>query len=307
MKIFLTGGNGMVGKNIQNHPAAKNHQITAPSSKELDLTDYNSTLEYIKSVRPDVVIHSAGLVGGIQANIKNPVNFLKVNMDVGRNIVLASREAEVRKLLNLGSSCMYPKDAENPLKEEYILTGTLEPTNEGYAIAKIATAKLAEYIHREDSEYLYKTIIPCNLYGSYDKFNPEKSHMIPAVIRKISEAIQNNIDTVEIWGDGLSRREFMHAEDLAEFIFYALENFEKLPDYLNVGLGYDYSINEYYQTVAEVLGYSGKFHHDLSKPAGMKQKLVDVTALHNYGWKSKIDLKTGIEKTYNYFKNLQND
>lgn len=302
MKIFLTGGNGMVGKNILNYSEAKNFTFIHPSSKELNLQDYNAVDEFIKINKPDFIIHAAGLVGGIHANIANPVNFLMVNLDIGRNIILAAKNNNVKHFMNLASSCMYPRNAKNPLAEELILQGELEPTNEGYAIAKIVSTRLCEYISKEDSSFIYKTIIPCNLYGKYDKFSPEHSHMVPAVINKIQDAVINNKSEIDIWGDGLSRREFMYAEDLANFVFYAIANFEKMPQNLNVGLGYDYTINEYYSVIAKVLGYKGKFIHDLTKPVGMRQKLIDDTKLKQFGWKHSTSLEEGIEKTVDYFK-----
>lgn len=302
MKIFLTGGNGMVGKNILNYSEAKNFTFIHPSSKELNLQDYNAVDEFIKINKPDFIIHAAGLVGGIHANIANPVNFLLVNLDIGRNIILAAKNNNVKHFMNLASSCMYPRNAKNPLAEELILQGELEPTNEGYAIAKIVSTRLCEYISKEDSSFIYKTIIPCNLYGKYDKFSPEHSHMVPAVINKIQDAVINNKSEIDIWGDGLSRREFMYAEDLANFVFYAIANFEKMPQNLNVGLGYDYTINEYYSVIAKVLGYKGKFVHDLTKPVGMRQKLIDDTKLKQFGWKHSTSLDEGIEKTVDYFK-----
>lgn len=302
MKIFLTGGNGMVGKNILNYSEAKNFTFFHPSSKELNLQDYNAVDEFIKINKPDFVIHAAGLVGGIQANMANPVNFLMVNLDIGRNIILAAKNNNVKHFMNLASSCMYPRNAENPLAEELILQGELEPTNEGYAIAKIVSTRLCEYITKEDNSFIYKTIIPCNLYGKYDKFSPEHSHMVPAVINKIQDAVQNNKSEIDIWGDGLSRREFMYAEDLANFVFYAIANFDKMPQNLNVGLGYDYTINEYYSVIAKVLGYNGTFVHDLTKPVGMRQKLIDDTKLKQFGWKHSTSLEEGIEKTVDYFK-----
>lgn len=292
----------MVGKNILNYSKAKNFTFIHPSSKELNLQDYNAVDEFIKINKPDFIIHAAGLVGGIQANIANPVNFLMVNLDIGRNIILAAKNNNVKHFMNLASSCMYPRNAENPLSEELILQGELEPTNEGYAIAKIVSTRLCEYISKEDSSFKYKTIIPCNLYGKYDKFSPEHSHMVPAVINKIQEAVANNKSEIDIWGDGLSRREFMYAEDLANFVFYAIANFEKMPQNLNVGLGYDYTINEYYSVIAKVLGYNGTFVHDLTKPVGMRQKLIDDTKLKQFGWKHSTSLEEGIEKTVDYFK-----
>lgn len=302
-KIFLTGGTGMVGSNIREHSESHKYTIFAPSSKEVDLTNYEQVTRYIAEVQPDIIIHSAGLVGGIQANIKNPVGFLVKNLQMGLNVILAAQQNNVKKLLNLASSCMYPRDMEIGLTEDMILKGELEPTNEGYALAKVVATRLCEYMNREDEKWQYKTAIPCNLYGKYDKFDPKHSHMVPAVIRKIYEAKENNIDEVEIWGDGLSRREFMYAGDLADFVYYALAHFDKMPQNLNVGLGRDYTINEYYQAIAKVIGYEGTFTHDLSKPMGMKKKMIDNTLLTAFGWQPKTPLEEGIKQTLEYFKN----
>ena len=302
-KIFLTGGTGMVGSNIREHSESHKYTIFAPSSKEVDLTNYEQVTRYIAEVQPDIIIHSAGLVGGIQANIKNPVGFLVKNLQMGLNVILAAQQNNVKKLLNLASSCMYPRDMEIGLTEDMILKGELEPTNEGYALAKVVATRLCEYMNREDEKWQYKTAIPCNLYGKYDKFDPKHSHMVPAVIRKIYEAKENNIDEVEIWGDGLSRREFMYAGDLADFVYYALAHFDKMPQNLNVGLGTDYTINEYYQVIAKVIGYEGTFTHDLSKPMGMKKKMIDNAQLTAFGWQPKTSLEEGIKQTLEYFKN----
>ena len=302
-KIFLTGGTGMVGSNIREHSKSHKYTIFAPSSKEVDLTNYGQVNNYIAEVQPDIIIHSAGLVGGIQANIKNPVGFLVKNLQMGLNVILAAQQNNVKKLLNLASSCMYPRDMEIGLTEDMILKGELEPTNEGYALAKVVATRLCEYMNREDEKWQYKSAIPCNLYGKYDKFDPKHSHMVPAVIRKIYEAKENNINEVEIWGDGLSRREFMYAGDLADFVYYALDHFDKMPQNLNVGLGRDYTINEYYQVIAKVIGYEGTFTHDLSKPMGMKKKMIDNTQLTAFGWKPKTSLEDGIKQTLEYFKN----
>ena len=208
-RILLTGGGGMVGRNLLEHFEINDFEILAPNSKELDLRDYNAVQTYLQKIKPDVVIHAAGKVGGIHANMREPVSFLMDNLDMGRNIVWAAHQSGVKKLINLGSSCMYPRNHSEPLKEEMVLKGELEPTNEGYAIAKVATAKLCEYIMREDSEYQYKTLIPCNIYGRFDKFDPEHSHLLPAIIHKVHQANQSGLDVVEIWGDGTARREFM--------------------------------------------------------------------------------------------------
>ena len=192
LKILITGSSGMVGRNIAEFEKANAYFLLTPTSKELNLLDRDSVDNYMKNNQPDIVIHCAGIVGGIQANIANPVKFLVDNTQMGLNIIMASKKAGIKKFLNMSSSCMYPREAINPLAEELILKGELEPTNEGYAIAKIASTRLCEYINREDDTCQYKTVIPCNLYGRYDKFDPKHSHMLPAVIKKIHEAKVNN-------------------------------------------------------------------------------------------------------------------
>lgn len=301
MKILITGSAGMVGQNIVEYLSSKKYILLLPKSSELNLLDKQSIDEYLKMHLPNFIIHCAGVVGGIQANIANPVSFLVDNTQMGLNIIMSAHENGVKNFINMSSSCMYPRDAINPLSEELILKGELEPTNEGYAIAKVTSTRLCEYINREDDSYNYKTVIPCNLYGKYDKFDPKHSHMLPAVIKKIHEAKVDNKKEIDIWGDGEARREFMYAFDLADFINFALENFEVMPQNINVGLGYDYTINEYYKTIAGVIGYEGGFTHDLTKPTGMKQKLIDDTKLKEFGWKHKTSLADGIEKTYNYY------
>ncbi len=303
MKILLTGSRGMVGRNIVEHAESSLHDILTPSSKELNLLDSSSVDEYMRINNPHMVIHAAGIVGGIQANIAEPVKFLVDNMQMGLNILMASKAHGVKKFMNLSSSCMYPRDAQNPLSEDLILKGELESTNEGYAIAKVASTRLCEYINREDESFLYKTVIPCNLYGKYDKFDPEHSHMIPAVIKKIDDAKNQNKESIDIWGDGLARREFMYAGDFSDFVSYAVDHFNKMPQNINVGLGHDYTINEYYQKVAKIIGYKGRFTHDLSRPTGMQQKLIDDTRLKSFGWQYRTSLEDGIQETYEYFIN----
>lgn len=297
----------MVGKNILEYSKKEEYTFLAPSSKELNLLDYNSVDTFIKENNPEFIIHAAGKVGGIQANIAAPVNFLVDNMDMGRNIIMAAKNNSIKNFLNLSSSCMYPRNAENPLSEDLILKGELEPTNEGYAIAKAMTTRLCEYIMKEDLDKNYKTVIPCNLYGKYDKFDPKNSHMIPAVIRKIHEAKELGSAEIDIWGDGLARREFMYAADLANFIFYAIPNFKEMPQNINVGLGKDYSINEYYKSIANIIGFKGSFVHDLTKPIGMKQKLIDDTRLKTFGWSSKTSLQEGLMKTFEFYKKTLNN
>lgn len=302
MKIFLTGGSGMVGKNILEYPKSQMYKIFSPKKEELNLFNRTEILNYLLELKPDFVIHCAGRVGGIEANISSSLAFLRDNVEIGLNVIEASSQAGVKNLINLGSSCMYPKTAPNPLKEKEILRGELEPTNEGYALAKIVTAKLCEYIVKENPSKKYITIIPCNLYGRHDNFDINSSHLIPGVISKLHNATKKGKTSIDIWGDGNARREFMFSEDLADLIFFAIENFKSIPQNLNVGLGHDFSINEYYKAIASVIGYSGRFEHDLSKPVGMHQKIVDITNLKKLGWSHKTNLIDGIRQAYEFYK-----
>ncbi len=304
--VFLTGGRGMVGSNILEHPMVEYFTFLSPTRSELDLRNFDQVQNYLVEHAPEFVIHAAGLVGGIQANIARPVDFLVDNIDLGRNVILASRKAGVKKLLNLSSSCMYPRNASNPLTEDLILQGELEPTNEGYALAKIVAMRLCEYIQKEDMAFQYKTFIPCNLYGRFDKFDPKHSHLIPAIIHKVHQAKVLNDKSVDIWGNGLARREFMFAGDLADAVLKALIDFDKIPALMNVGPGFDHSINDYYQVVAKIIGWNGKFEHDLTKPVGMQQKLVSIERQRAWGWSAGTSLEDGIAKTYEfYLKSIQ--
>lgn len=297
--VLITGSTGMVGRNAAEMLIEKEFKILTPTRSELDLMNSKEVMRYFKSNQIDIVLHAAGLVGGIQANIEKPYSFLSVNSQIALNVINASIETGIERLINLGSSCMYPKDCQDELTEDLILTGPLEPTNEGYAIAKIMASKLCDYAQSEFG-LCYKTLIPCNLYGKYDNFHPVRSHMIPAVIRKVHEAAKTN-NSVEIWGTGDARREFMFVEDLIDFITWSLDNYDQLPNRINIGLGHDYSIKEYYQAIAEVIGFTGGFTHDLSKPEGMKRKLCSIQKQKQLGWKPKHSLTEGLEKTYQYY------
>ena len=293
----------MVGRNLLENSAISEFEVLAPRSSELNLCDFNAVQTYVSQHQPDLIIHAAGKVGGIQANMREPVGFLMDNLDMGRNIVWAAHQAGVKKLINLGSSCMYPRNHNEALREEMVLQGELEPTNEGYALAKVVTARLCEYIMREDASFQYKTLIPCNLYGRHDKFDPKHSHLIPAIIHKVYQAKQTGQATVEIWGDGTARREFMYSGDLSDALIRAIKNFDTLPSLMNVGLGCDYTINEYYQAAADVMGYTGEFVHDLSKPVGMARKLVSVVRQREWGWVAQHELRGGLNNTYAYYLN----
>lgn len=218
-KMLITGGSGMVGRSIQEHPAADDWEVLAPSSLELDLMNSAAVEAYIIAHQPDLIVHCAGKVGGISANMAEPVEFLYRNVMIGRNVIMAARTAGVMQLINMGSTCIYPRAVQNPLCEAFLLTGELEPTNEGYAIAKIFALRLCEYIRRENEAFLYKTLIPCNIFGPYDKFDPKNSHLLPAIIHKVHQAKQAGDSNAEIWGDGMARREFMYAANLADAVF----------------------------------------------------------------------------------------
>lgn len=303
MKILLTGASGMLGHNLVERLSsdASLHLLT-PSITELDLLNKDVVDHYLQQEKPDLIIHAAAKVGGIQANLNEPVEFLVQNTLINTHVIYGALEAGVPKLLNLGSSCMYPRN-RSILQETDILTGELEPTNEGYALAKINATRLCQYICRQYG-LQYKTMIPCNLYGPYDNFDPVRSHLLPAVIRKLHEAKLRGEKKILIWGDGKARREFMFVKDLVDFIAMAINRIDEMPELINVGLGFDYSINEYYQIAANVIGYGGDFDHDLSKPVGMQQKLMNVDRVNNFGWKAKTSIQQGIEATYQYFLSL---
>lgn len=307
-KIYVTGHKGMVGSSIIRELNRKGYEnIIFQTHNELDLCYYSKVFDFLKKELPEVIIHTAGKVGGIRANINDPINFLLVNLDMGRNLVGAAYELGIKNFINMGSSCMYPRDYDGLLTEDMVLKGELEPTNEGYAIAKCAVAKLCGYIDSQVG-YNYKTFIPCNLYGVNDKFESDTAHMIPAVITKIQDAKDKNIKIIDIWGSGKARREFMYVDDLAKTVSAALYKLSQLPSYLNVGLGYDYTVDEYYRTIAKIIGYEGSFKHDLNKPEGMKRKCVDITRLKYENLSFITPLEEGIELTYKfYLKNIHKE
>jgi len=297
--ILLLGGNGFVGKNF-NHLNNK-YNVTSPSSKELDLKVYKNVYAYINKMNPDLVINLAGTVGGILANKSDNYRFLDNNIQINQNLIRGLVENKVTNFLNVSSSCIYPKNMSKALKEEMILSGYLEETNEGYALAKIASLKSCNYISSKYG-YNYKTIIPCNLFGPFDNFNEDSSHMIPGVISRMFKAKTNNIKKLKIWGDGSVRREFMYIKDFVSFLFFSIENFEKIPLTLNVGLGYDYTIKDYYDLIADSMNTSFNYVNDESKPIGMKRKLVDISKLKSLGWYPSYNIETGIKETINYYE-----
>lgn len=302
MRILITGASGLVGHGIV-AALKKNYTLLVPDRNELNLLDREQVKQYLKKEQPEMVIHAAGIVGGIAVNMKFPFTFLLANIEMGKNIICESYEFGIKKLINLASSCMYPKDSDKLLTEEMVLTGPLEPTNEGYALAKIVCTRLCEYISRENADFQYKTLIPCNLYGPWDKFISEDAHMIPAVIHKLHIAKTSQIESVSIWGTGQARREFMYSEDLGNCVQFCVKNFESLPSIMNVGLGHDYTVDEYYALIAKVVGYTGGFSHDITKPEGMKRKLTDISRQKKFGWQAQTSLEEGIRRTYEFYLN----
>ncbi|MDF3854289.1 GDP-L-fucose synthase family protein [Paracoccus sp. P2] len=300
-RLFITGGHGMVGRNLRAHPGIAAWQVLAPARTELDLCDADALRDWLARHRPDAVVHAAGVVGGIQANLAEPMRYLIENARIGLNLIAACREARIPVLINLSSSCVYPRDLHCGLAEEQILTGPLEPSNEGYALAKIMAMRLVDHACREDRGLQWRTLVPCNLYGPFDKFDPGQSHLLPAIIHKIHRARVEGHETVEIWGDGTARREFMHAGDLAEAILRALAGPSSVPAVMNIGPGVDHAIDDYYRIAAGVIGWQGRFVHDLGKPVGMRRKLLSVTRQTEWGWAPQTGLREGIAATYAWY------
>jgi len=302
MKILVTGASGMVGRNLLADPRAGAHRILEPTRAELDLTDRGATRAYLARERPDLVVHLAAVVGGIQANIDGQARFLADNLAIGLNLLTAARQVGVPRLINLASSCMYPVGAPQPLGEASLLSGPLEPTNEGYALAKIAAWKLAHLLSAQAPDLAWRTIIAPNLYGPHDRFDPVRSHLVPAAILKIDAAMRQGANLVEIWGDGTARRELMFAADLADFLWRFHDRLEDLPDPLNVGAGADRTVGEIYQAVAAALGFEGAFVHDLAKPTGVREKRLDINAQTRLGWRPATTLAAGLAATVAYIR-----
>lgn len=296
IKILITGSTGLVGQALQN--ALSGHSLLMPSRKELDYTDERAVVYFFQKNKPDFVYHLAAKVGGIAANIADPVSFFYDNMRINLNVIHAAQITGVEKFLYLGSSCMYPKDRDI-LREEDLMTGILEPTNEGYAFSKIAGLLFCKYINTQFG-LNYKVIIPPNLYGEYDHFDLQRAHLVPSIIRKLHVAKITNASSVDIWGDGSARREFMYVGDLVLGLAKALNDYDTLPFVMNMGLGYDYSIDHYYQTAATVIQYQGGFHHDIDKPIGMQKKLLDVSKAKTWGFSASTPISDGIHNVYQY-------
>ena len=310
LKYYIAGHKGMVGSAIERlvKKSGKNIELITYGHKELELTNQEAVSAFFKKEKPDKVILAAAKVGGIYANNTYPAEFIYENLMIQSNVIHQAHMNDVQDLLFLGSSCIYPHLIKQPMQENTLLTGTLEPTNEPYAVAKIAGIKMCESYNRQYSRN-YRTIMPTNLYGPGDNFSFENSHVIPAMIRKFHEAKLSGSDYVTIWGSGMPRREFLHVNDMAEASLFILnlphDVYKKNTDiqlsHINVGSGEEVSILQLAKIIAKVIGYNGQIKTDITKPDGSKRKLMDTSRLSKMGWKSKINLKSGIENTYNWF------
>ena len=305
-KIYIAGHRGMVGSAVWRTLEKKGYtNLIGKTSKELDLKNQQAVIDFYKTEKPAIVIDAAAKVGGILANNDFPYQFLMENMQIQNNLIDNALKAGVNKFIFLGSSCIYPKFATQPLKEEYLLTDSLEPTNEWYAIAKITGVKVCQAIRKQFHKD-YVSLMPTNLYGTHDNFDLKSSHVLPAMLRKFHEAKNNNHADVTLWGSGTPMREFLFVDDMAEAVVYALEN--KLPEHLyNVGSGKDITIKELAKTIQKITGHQGTIVWDAEKPDGTPRKLMDVSKMKKIGWEYSTELQEGIEKTYAWFlENIDN-
>ena len=299
-KIYIAGHRGMVGTAVCRALKSKGYSnLIGKTSTELDLRNQQAVNDFYDQEKPEIVIDAAAKVGGILANNDYPYQFLMENLQIQNNLIDGANKAGIEKFIFLGSSCIYPKFAPQPLKEEYLLTDSLEPTNEWYAIAKITGVKACQAIRKQYNKD-YVSLMPTNLYGSFDNFDLQSSHVLPAMLRKFHEAKINNNSDVTLWGSGTPMREFLFVDDMAEAVVYALEN--NLPEYLyNIGTGKDITIKELAETIQRAIGHQGKILWDASKPDGTPRKLMDVSKMAAIGWQYSIELEDGIKKTYQWF------
>lgn len=305
MKTFVAGHRGMVGSAIVRAMAT---EVICRTRSELDLTNQTDVRDFFREEQPDVVILAAAKVGGIHANNEYPGQFIYENLAIQNNVIHEAHSAGVKKLLFLGSSCIYPKLAFQPMAESALLSGALEPTNEPYAIAKIAGIKLCESYNRQYGVD-YRSVMPTNLYGEGDNFHPENSHVLPALLQRFHNARIDSQESIQIWGSGKPRREFLHVDDMAEACLFVLnldretylKNTNVSLSHINVGTGVDISIHDLAHAIADITGYEGKIEFDTTKPDGAPQKLLNVSRLKKMGWEASIDLRSGIEKTYQWY------
>ncbi len=300
-RIYVAGHRGVVGSAIERRlRAADFDDLILRTRQELDLQDRAQVEALFAATRPEVVIIAAARVGGIAANMANPVDFLIQNLEIQNNLMLACHRFDVETTMFLGSSCIYPREAPQPMKEEYFMHGPVEPTNESYAVAKIAGIRLAQSLH---AQYGMRVLcpMPCNVYGRGDHFEFERSHVVSALVRRFVEARDEGVPSVTVWGSGNARRELLHTDDVADACLFLLERYDR-PDIINVGSGVDFSIRELAETIADLVGYDGDIVWDTSKPDGMPQKLLDVSRLQSLGWRSRIELREGLSGVIEDFR-----
>ncbi|MCP3967648.1 MAG: GDP-L-fucose synthase [Lentisphaerae bacterium] len=303
-KIFIAGHRGMVGSAIlRKYQAAGYTNIICKSRSELNLCDQQQVKAFFEEEKPEYVVLAAAKVGGIKFNNDYKAEFLLENLQIQNNVIHQAYLSGVRKLCFLGSSCIYPREAPQPLKEEYLLTGPLEPTNEGYALAKISGYKLGCYLN-EQYQFNVISLMPCNLYGTNDHYDPENSHVVAALVRRFCEAADNNVDSVQCWGSGSARREFMHVDDLANAVFMLMNEWNNA-EFMNVGPGTDVTIKELSELVAKHAGYKGEINWDTTKPDGMPLKCMDVSRISKSTWRAEISLEEGIKKTIAEYRKMR--
>ncbi len=311
LAIFIAGHRGMVGSAIKRKLEARDVELITSSRSKVDLRDQAAVRAFMQAEKPDAVILAAAKVGGIHANSTYPADFIYDNLMIQNNVVHEAYQSGVKKLLFLGSSCIYPRDAEQPMNELALLTGPLEPTNEPYAIAKIAGIKLCESYNRQYGTD-YRSVMPTNLYGPGDNFHPENSHVLPGLIRRFHEAVATGTDEVAVWGSGTPRREFLHVDDMAEAALFVMDlsaeryqtHTSPMQSHINIGCGNDIPISELAKMIAEVVGYKGTISFDTSKLDGTPRKLMDVSRLSELGWEATIPLRQGIEDTYQWYLSM---
>jgi GDP-L-fucose synthase len=298
-KILVTGAYGMLGRAVTQSLNKSNFNVIPITRNEVDLVDQIATKKLLEKLSPDAIVHCAALVGGIQANISGGGKFLLQNLAIDNSVLISAKELEIRDLVYIGSSCMYPANRDYALTEDQILTGPLEKTNENYALAKIIGSRIVEAMAQE-FQLNWRTFVASNLYGPYDHFGSDKSHLLPAIITKAIEAKKNNA-IVEMWGDGRPRREFTYVEDFSDWIAFSMNKLERLPQNLNVGIGTDHTVQEYYSIVLNAIDYQTEIVSNPNKPSGNMRKLMDSNKARKYGWNPKTSIEEGISKTITWY------
>ena len=300
MRILITGSAGMLGRAIREEleKSTSGYRLSSPTSQDLDLLDGNAVEEFLDSGNFDLVIHCAALVGGIKANIEYPFDYLNTNIRIDSNVLTAAYKSSIQGLMYMGSSCMYPAHTNQPMKESQLLTGALEKTNEGYALAKLVGTKTVEFLAPNLN---WHSFIISNMYGPGDKYDDENSHLIAAAINKVARAVKQGSSEIEMWGSGSARREFTYVYDISKYLVNIIPKLESIPIVMNLGSGIDYSIREYYEFVCKELGYTGRILSTLKQPEGMKQKLMDISLARTHGWTSETNIKDGIKVTIEDF------